>query len=322
MLQIVFDAWRENVAWPKWLYVHYEMKARGLDASAVLRTMPLGLVSGVSMGYPQGRDTASLTISGINYCERAQAQKEAFMALLRLAQETDRSHHPKPTDDAGPEIRESELLARVPAEMLKPMSEVLDHWIGVLSPTHRAGTDHAEWVLMVSQEVQRFQAVKDLDEYVLAVAEWLRPPIGGRPSTRQIFVLMPFEDRQQPVYDAIRAAVATVKGYICKRSDEITTPGRISFQIIEAIQRADLIIVDLWGHNPNVMYELGFAHAAGKPTILLAPRRYQSPFDIHDWRYIEYSHAELEHLTKKLAAWLGEPSILATLPASSPTTLA
>src|SRR5579872_2758820 len=177
LLQAVFDVWHQNGAWPKWLYVHYEMKARGFDASAVLRTMPLGLVSGVSIGYPQFRDTVSLKISGINYCERAQAQKEAFMALLRLAQEADRSYHPKPTDDAGPEIRESELRGHLPAEMLKPMSEVLDHWIGVLSPTHRAGADHAEWVLTVSQEVQRFQAVNNLDQYVLAVAEWLRPPI-------------------------------------------------------------------------------------------------------------------------------------------------
>lgn len=51
-----------------------------------------------------------------------------------------------------------------------------------------------------------------------------------------------------------------------------TTPERISFQIINAIGKSDVIVADLAGHNPNVLYELGYAHAAEKPTILLAPR--------------------------------------------------
>lgn len=128
---------------------------------------------------------------------------------------------------------------------------------------------------------------------------------------------MPFKEVQQPVYDAILKAVAAVEGYTCQRSDDITTPGRISFQILEAINHCNLIVADLAGHNPNVMYELGYAHAAEKPTILLAPSRYKSPFDLYDWRYIAYSHAELDKLSTKLEAWLREPGILARLPASS-----
>ena len=37
------------------------------------------------------------------------------------------------------------------------------------------------------------------------------------------------------------------------------------------------------------------------------PERSESPFDIYDWRYIEYSHDDLP----KLASWLRAPSILA-----------
>ena len=82
---------------------------------------------------------------------------------------------------------------------------------------------------------------------------------------------------KRPVYAAIKLAASNAGGFFCQRSDDITKPGRISLQILQAIGDADLIVADLSEHNPNVMYELGFAHALGKPTILLAPARFKSP---------------------------------------------
>jgi hypothetical protein len=276
--------------------------------------MPGGLVSGLRADYPQAADYIQVTMSAINYCERAQAEKQGLWDLLQLALVADSSYRPDPSQDHGPEVSQEEMVrAGIPEPMLQPLSEVLDHWVGILS---RPGSDLG-WSFRVDPGVERFHGVSGLDDYVARTAEWLRAPVARESGPRQIFVLMPFKDEQQPVYDAIRTAVAAVDGYTCQRSDDITTPGRISFQIINAITNCDLIIADLAGHNPNVMYELGYAHAAEKPTILLAPKGYKSPFDLYDWRYIGYSLGELERLTAKLEAWLQEPAILSKLPVSS-----
>ena len=44
------------------------------------------------------------------------------------------------------------------------------------------------------------------------------------------------------------------------------------------------------GSRPNVFYELGYAHALGKPTILLAERGRELPFDIRGYRCIFYDN--------------------------------
>ena len=42
--------------------------------------------------------------------------------------------------------------------------------------------------------------------------------------------------------------------------------------VYQNITRADLVVADITGGNPDVMYEVGFAHALRKPVILLADR--------------------------------------------------
>ena len=42
--------------------------------------------------------------------------------------------------------------------------------------------------------------------------------------------------------------------------------------------------------NANVFYELGYAHALGKQTILLAERGRELPFDVSGYRCIFYDN--------------------------------
>lgn len=82
-----------------------------------------------------------------------------------------------------------------------------------------------------------------------------------------VFVLMPFKSEFDDVYMVIKDACAdeSLSHQIrCLRSDEIAKPGRITDQIIDSIRNADAIIADLTGNNPNVMYELGYAHALSR----------------------------------------------------------
>lgn len=115
---------------------------------------------------------------------------------------------------------------------------------------------------------------------------------------KHIFVLMPFKEEFDDVYMAIRDSVSAASkdlnvNLVCRRADEIDSPGRITDQMIEHIREADLIIVDLTASNPNVMYELGYAHALGKPTIILNQNVHQAPFDVKDFRQILYDRNRL-----------------------------
>jgi tetratricopeptide (TPR) repeat protein len=113
-----------------------------------------------------------------------------------------------------------------------------------------------------------------------------------------IFVLMPFSEEFDDVYLVIKDAVGAAGNgtrvpVVCARADEISSPGRITDQTVRAIAECDLLIADISGSNPNVMYELGYGHALGKPAIILNQDVHGSPFDVKDFRQVLYDRRRL-----------------------------
>ncbi|MGW7516940.1 hypothetical protein ACWGJ2_15240 [Streptomyces sp. NPDC054796] len=74
------------------------------------------------------------------------------------------------------------------------------------------------------------------------------------------------------------------------RADRISRAGDINEQICRHVLQADIVIADVSGGNPNVMYELGLRHITGKPTIHIGEHG-QLPFDIAPIRTIRYSRS-------------------------------
>lgn len=112
-----------------------------------------------------------------------------------------------------------------------------------------------------------------------------------------VFVMLPFRDEYDDVYMVISDAVKRVSAELsaeisCARADEFG-PGKITEQIILAIRNADIVIADLTGSNPNVMYELGFAHGLEKNAIILNQDVHGVPFDVKDFRQIVYDRNRL-----------------------------
>ena len=68
--------------------------------------------------------------------------------------------------------------------------------------------------------------------------------------------------------------------------------------ITDAITSADLVIADVSRGNPNVFYELGYAHALRKNTILLVNRdaRANVAFDLAGTQYLIYDPQDLREL--------------------------
>jgi nucleoside 2-deoxyribosyltransferase len=73
-------------------------------------------------------------------------------------------------------------------------------------------------------------------------------------------------------------------GLVCVRGDEIYTRQAVIQDIWHSIRKARLVVAELSGRNPNVMYEIGLAHAIGKPIILLNRDEEDGPFDLRTLR--------------------------------------
>jgi len=76
--------------------------------------------------------------------------------------------------------------------------------------------------------------------------------------------------------------------------------------LLRSIESASLVIADLSEDSPNVWYELGFAHALRKPTILLVNRdaKLNIPTDLEGQLFLPYSVSDMPHLEKALAGAL------------------
>jgi hypothetical protein len=105
-------------------------------------------------------------------------------------------------------------------------------------------------------------------------------------------------------FDNIKKTVAEAAGnenFGCEVTGDLGTPGNIMEQVWQGIRGADVIVADITGHNPNVFYEIGLAHALGKEVIIISQEE-ASPFDIQSSRRITYNPAEPEELKTLLEA--------------------
>lgn len=91
------------------------------------------------------------------------------------------------------------------------------------------------------------------------------------------------------VIDSVIKPVLVKHGFDdIKPAYEILESGMISNQIINRIVNDDLVVANLTGNNPNVMYELAIRHATTKPIIHICENGTVLPFDIKDNRTIFY----------------------------------
>lgn len=90
------------------------------------------------------------------------------------------------------------------------------------------------------------------------------------------------------VLECIVKPALTECGVTAVRADHMDEPGKITDHMIRAILDYDLCIAILTGHNPNVFYELAVAQAAARPLVLLILKGQTIPFDVKDYRVVEY----------------------------------
>ncbi|MDB6102791.1 MAG: hypothetical protein JWO52_2790 [Gammaproteobacteria bacterium] len=103
------------------------------------------------------------------------------------------------------------------------------------------------------------------------------------------FVMQPFIAPYGTYYDAIfRPAIEKASLVPVRADTEIFSTGKIMDQILRGIRAADVLLAELTTKNANVYYELGIAHALGKPVVLIAANESDVPFDLRHIRVIYY----------------------------------
>jgi hypothetical protein len=116
---------------------------------------------------------------------------------------------------------------------------------------------------------------------------------------RLIFILTPFNDKYSEDYKVIRE-VCLATGFNAYRGDENYIKGDIFPEMLKLIVKSNLVIANINGRNPNVLYELGIAQALDKPVILISREPEKLPIDIKSKRFLIYSdYKELQEMIRQ-----------------------
>ena len=123
------------------------------------------------------------------------------------------------------------------------------------------------------------------------------------------FVISPFGGYFDQYYEVVFGPAIEAAGLTPRRADDLFMSSDIVRDVWGLVTTCRVMIADLTGKNPNVFYELGLAHAARKPVLLLTQTIQDVPFDLRSLRVIVYDvqhPAWGEVLRLKIGQGLGE----------------
>ncbi|TWC57224.1 hypothetical protein FBY04_106268 [Pseudomonas sp. SJZ080] len=119
----------------------------------------------------------------------------------------------------------------------------------------------------------------------------------NKKNAKTCFVIMPIADMDgyddghfSRVYEHLIKPACINAGFEPHRADFVAASNYIIIDILRKILDSDIVICDLSGRNPNVLYELGVRQAFNLPTVLIKDYKTPKIFDIQGLRYTEYNH--------------------------------
>jgi len=121
-----------------------------------------------------------------------------------------------------------------------------------------------------------------------------------------VAVMMPFSAEFEEVANAIQDACAEA-GLTCARVDDAWQETTVIQDIFSLIYRSEIVIADITGKNPNVLYEVGIAHTLGRDVVPISQTVSELPFDLAHHRVLKYlpNSEGLSEMKVKLARRLG-----------------
>lgn len=165
---------------------------------------------------------------------------------------------------------------------------------------------HEEFATLFRQNCQELGIIAGFDGSIGIDGSHIKPKspatvIVGEPKTTgkttlKAFVIMPFVERNESFPKGFFSEVlrSLITPSAIDAGFSVETANRqgsdvIQSTIINDLLEADLVIADLTGHNPNVLFELGVRMAQDKPVALIKSTGTGRIFDVDNMlRVIEY----------------------------------
>jgi hypothetical protein len=135
----------------------------------------------------------------------------------------------------------------------------------------------------------------------------------------RVFSAMPFNAEHSDQLWKIIQGVCSIRGLNLRRADSPVYPNPILVDILDELEKAEIIIADLTGLNANVLYELGIAHVRCDSVILVCKKGQILPFDLGNIRciYFDFGSPKMqvefaERLGKSIDALkaIGPPTLI------------
>ena len=115
------------------------------------------------------------------------------------------------------------------------------------------------------------------------------------------FVVMPFRPELNFLYLFLQRYMSDKHGLRVERGDHRVLTKALIDKVRDQIVEADVVLADVTGANPNVFYEIGLAHAIGRPVIYMTQDPPESaPVDIRQFELICYDLGHHDELLNRI----------------------
>jgi nucleoside 2-deoxyribosyltransferase len=119
----------------------------------------------------------------------------------------------------------------------------------------------------------------------------------------QVFISYPHTQKSSQLME-ILASDLREQGVKVSSVEDISAGASWVEYIKTAIEQANFIIADLSDSNPNVMYEVGYAHAMRKPVLPIVQASTQDiPFNLSGYQYVVYDANDPGSLRQRVQNW-------------------
>lgn len=116
---------------------------------------------------------------------------------------------------------------------------------------------------------------------------------------------MPFDVAFDDVYYVAISAAAKKVGFTPIRVDQLMHGQDAVMETYRQIEQCEAVIADVSTAEPDVLYELGYAHALGKPIVqLCSTTPVELPFMVRNRDTIFYRRGQIYLLVDALAEYV------------------